>query len=68
MGEVPRRGAPVSADGDDELAAELRRRYDAGESIRSLCAATGRSYGYVRRRLKESGAELRGRGGDTRTA
>ncbi|MBE3001091.1 transcriptional regulator [Nocardiopsis sp. HNM0947] len=68
MDEVPRRGAPVSAEGEDELAAELRRRYDAGESIRSLCAATGRSYSYVRRRLQGTGTELRGRGGDTRTA
>jgi hypothetical protein len=49
-----------------ELAAELKKRYDAGESIRSLAAAVRRSYGYVYRVLSESGVSLRGRGGFTR--
>ena len=49
-----------------DLASDLKRRYDNGESIRSLAAATGRSYGFVHRLLTEAGATLRGRGGATR--
>lgn len=63
-----RKGARVSGESRAELAAELRRRYDEGESIRSLAAATGRSYGFVHRLLGETGVELRGRGGATRKA
>jgi hypothetical protein len=48
------------------LAADLKSRYDAGESIRSLAASTGRSYGFVHRMLSETGVKLRGRGGATR--
>ena len=43
-----------------------KKRYDAGESIRSLAASTGRSYGFVHRILTETGVSLRGRGGATR--
>ena len=49
-----------------KLAADLKTRYDAGESIRSLASATGRSYGFIHRILTESGVALRGRGGATR--
>ncbi|MXM69002.1 hypothetical protein GR925_37830 [Streptomyces sp. HUCO-GS316] len=42
------------------LAKDLRRKYDAGASIRSLAEETGRSYGFVHRLLSESGS-LRGR-------
>lgn len=45
----------------DTLAAELARRYAAGESIRVLAASTGRSYGFVHRVLSDSGAIMRGR-------
>jgi hypothetical protein len=48
------------------LADELRERYDAGESIRSLASSTNRSYGFVHRLLSESGATLRSRGGANR--
>ena len=48
------------------LAADLKKRYNAGESIRSLAGATGRSYGFVHRILTETGVSLRGRGGATR--
>jgi hypothetical protein len=47
----------------DRLTAEVRSRYDAGETIRSLAASTGRSYGFIHRLLTESGATLRRRGG-----
>jgi Helix-turn-helix domain len=49
-----------------KLAADLKRRYEAGESIGSLAASTGRSYGFIHRMLSESGVKLRGRGGATR--
>jgi hypothetical protein len=44
-----------------KLAADLKRRYEEGESIRSLAASTGRSYGFVYRMLSETGVKLRGR-------
>jgi Helix-turn-helix domain len=50
-----------------KLATALGRRYDSGESIRSLAASTGRSYGFVHRILTETGVTLRGRGGATRS-
>ncbi|CAM5709506.1 hypothetical protein SFUMM280S_08101 [Streptomyces fumanus] len=49
----------------DKLAA-LKKKYDAGASIRALAEETGRSYGFVHRMLSESGVTLRGRGGATR--
>ncbi|WP_407661803.1 helix-turn-helix domain-containing protein [Mycolicibacterium setense] len=46
-----------------ELLAELRKAYEGGASIRSLVAATGRSYGSVHSLLRESGTKMRSRGG-----
>lgn len=66
MIETLAKGTRVTGSERSQLASELRRRYDEGESIRSLAAATGRSYGFVHRILIESGANLRGRGGATR--
>ncbi|GAB3738569.1 helix-turn-helix domain-containing protein [Nocardiopsis oceani] len=68
MSDALRKGARVSGADRSELAAQLKSRYDAGESIRALAAATGRSYGFVHRLLGEAGVELRGRGGATRKA
>ncbi|WP_026212224.1 helix-turn-helix domain-containing protein [Longispora albida] len=48
------------------LAKDLVERYAAGESIRSLAASTGRSYGFVHRVLSESEVQLRQRGGARR--
>jgi hypothetical protein len=61
-----RKGTRVTGEDRSRLAADLVNRYNAGESIRSLAAATGRSYGFIHRVLTESGAELRGRGGTSR--
>ncbi|MBU9764947.1 transcriptional regulator [Mycobacterium sp. TNTM28] len=47
----------------DELLAELRTAYERGASIRSLVAATGRSYGSIHSLLRESGTTMRSRGG-----
>ena len=46
-----------------QLGAYLRGRYVAGAGIRELAAELGRSYGYVRPLLLESGVILRPRGG-----
>jgi len=48
------------------LAKDLVRRYNSGESIRSLAASTGRSYGFIHRVLTESEVQLRQRGGARR--
>ncbi|HEY0487573.1 MAG TPA: helix-turn-helix domain-containing protein [Mycobacteriales bacterium] len=60
------KGRRVTGPERTNLAKDLTRRYAAGESIRALAEATGRSYGFVHRVLTESGATLRGRGGSTR--
>lgn len=67
MAETLKKGSRVTGGDRDRLAADLRKKYDSGESIRSLAASTGRSYGFVHRILTESGAALRGRGGATRS-
>ena len=61
-----RKGTRVTGADRSKLATDLRVRYDAGESIRSLATATGRSYGFIHRILTETGVALRGRGGATR--
>jgi len=68
VNDALRKGTRVAGTDRSDLAAQLKRRYDSGESIRMLAAATGRSYGFVHRLLSEAGAELRGRGGATRKA
>jgi transposase len=46
-----------------EVGRELLRRYQAGRSIRELCAETGYSIGRVRQLLQEAGVTYRRRGG-----
>lgn len=60
------KGTRVTGEDRSKLATNLKARYDAGESIRSLATATGRSYGFIHRILTETGVALRGRGGATR--
>jgi hypothetical protein len=62
-----KKGTRVTGVDRSKLATLLGKRYDGGESIRSLAASTGRSYGFVHRILTETGVTLRGRGGATRT-
>lgn len=45
------------------VAQALAQRYAAGESIRALAAATGRSYAVVHAMLGEAGVAMRPRGG-----
>ena len=65
--ETLKKGARVTGGDRDKLAGELKQKYTTGTSIRALAEQTGRSYGFVHRMLTESGVELRGRGGATRT-
>lgn len=60
-----RKGIRITGEDRVEFAADLRKRYEAGESIRSLAQATGRSYGFVHRLLVDADVPLRGRGGAT---
>ena len=66
MTETIKKGTRVTGADRTKLASDLQKRYKAGESIRALAAATGRSYGFIHRILSESGVSLRGRGGATR--
>jgi hypothetical protein len=66
VAETLKKGTRVTGADRAKLASDLKKRYDGGESIRSLAAATGRSYGFVHRILTENGVSLRGRGGATR--
>ena len=61
-----KKGSRVTGGDRDKLAADLKRKYESGSSIRLLAEASGRSYGFVHRILSEAGASLRGRGGATR--
>jgi len=65
MAELPK-GRRISGSERDTLAADLKKKYESGVSIRALAESTGRSYGFVHRVLSESGVTMRGRGGATR--
>ena len=64
----PTKGSRVTGAERDQQAADLKKRYDGGESIRSLAESTGRSYGFIHRILPESGTAMRNRGGRTALA
>src|SRR3712207_7789570 len=53
------KGKRITGGDRSSMADDLRKRYDGGESIRSLATSTNRSYGFVHRLLSESGATLR---------
>ncbi len=60
------KGARITGSERAALADEVCRRYQGGESIRSLAAHTGRSYGFVHGLLVDAHIPLRSRGGPTR--
>ena len=60
-----KKGSRVTGAERDKVAADLKKRYDGGESIRSLAESTGRSYGFIHRILSDSGTAMRNRGGRT---
>jgi predicted transcriptional regulator len=66
VAETLKKGSRVTGTAREKLAADLKKKYDGGASIRALAEETGRSYGFVHRMLSESGVALRGRGGATR--
>jgi len=56
-------GADVTADAEEQVRADIVHRYThRRESIRTIAAALGRSYGYVRLTLTTQNVELRPRG------
>lgn len=61
-----RKGMRISGADREAVAAEIKGKYEKGDSIRSIAAELQRSYGFVHRVLNESGVTLRGRGGATR--
>lgn len=61
------KGVRVSGEHRSEVAAEIKQRYLAGETIRAIAADVGRSYGFVHGLLREQQVPLRARGGDTRS-
>jgi hypothetical protein len=67
VAQTLKKGTRVIGIDRSRLGTQLGKRYDSGESIRSLAAATGRSYGFVHRLLTETGVELRRRGGATKS-
>jgi len=62
------KGARVVGEQRTALSAELSRRYEGGESIRSIATDIGRSYGFVHGVLRQSDTSLRPRGGAARPA
>ncbi|MGI8451900.1 MAG: helix-turn-helix domain-containing protein [Streptosporangiaceae bacterium] len=66
MTETLKKGTRVTGADRTKLASDLKKRYDAGESIRSLAAATSRSYGFMHRILSENGVPLLDRADATR--
>jgi hypothetical protein len=66
VAEQLKKGTRITGTERDKLAAEMKKKYDNGTSIRILAEDSGRSYGFVHRILSESGTSLRGRGGATR--
>ncbi|MFG2614030.1 helix-turn-helix domain-containing protein [Streptomyces anulatus] len=56
----------VSPEAQTLIDAELKKRYDNGATIRGLMEESGKSYGYIHRRLDASGVTFRPRGGDMR--
>jgi len=62
------KGSRIIGAGRKDLSAALVKRYQRGESIRSMAEDIGRSYGFVHGVLAESGVAMRSRGGATRGA
>jgi hypothetical protein len=60
------KGRRIGGEERGRLAADIKRQYEAGTSIRALAESTGRSYGFIHRLLAESDVTMRARGGATR--
>ncbi|MEW1657814.1 helix-turn-helix domain-containing protein [Streptomyces sp. NPDC093707] len=62
----PPPGKRLRPEQQESVTSEFRRKYDAGASIQALAEESGWSYGYVHRRLAETGP-LRSPGGNVRS-
>lgn len=62
-----KKGARIIGSERTKLSVDLKKAYEKGKSIRELADSHNRSYGFIHRVLSESGVNLRGRGGATRT-
>jgi hypothetical protein len=60
------RGTRVVGERRATLAAEVAKRYEQGESVRSIAADIGRSYGFVHGLLAQEDVTMRRRGGPLR--
>lgn len=65
---VGRRPEQIVGRERDRIATRLRQRYLTGATIRELAGESGRSFGWIRTLLLESGVQLRTRGGDHRAS
>ncbi|HWI00566.1 MAG TPA: helix-turn-helix domain-containing protein, partial [Propionibacteriaceae bacterium] len=68
MANALAKGSRITGAQRGTLSSQYAKRYSAGESIRKIAEDAGRSFGFVHGVLKESGVQLRGRGGATRGA
>lgn len=56
----------VTGDTRTALSGDMRKQYEAGDTIRAIADQYGRSATAVRSMLQEAGTTLRPRGGNTR--
>ena len=68
MAKALSKGSRITGAPREALGTQFKKRYAAGDSIRTIAEDAGRSYGFVHGLLKGSDAPLRGRGGATRGA
>lgn len=62
------KGKRVTGADREQLKATLRKKYEAGATVRQLHEETGRSFGAIQRLLLEAGVTMRPRGGARRSA
>lgn len=61
------RGTHLTDTERETHARHIAAAYRAGNSIRQIAEATGRSYGAIHRALREHGVTMRARGGANKT-
>ncbi|MFI5857309.1 helix-turn-helix domain-containing protein [Streptomyces parvulus] len=56
----------ITGDARRKLAADFKKKYEAGASVRAISDEQGKSYGFVHTLLGEAKTIMRGRGGALR--
>ncbi|MFD7341882.1 helix-turn-helix domain-containing protein [Streptomyces violascens] len=56
----------ITGDARNKLAADFKKKYDAGASVRAISDEQGKSYGFVHALLVEAKTTMRSRGGALR--